>query len=284
MTLEDDSAAEPMHIAADRPRARAQDVPLAGEDRSDGRHEGRDGATGTDSSAPAADHDGAADAVLDNPVWSSLTGRHAHLAIGNDLVRKYPDDVSPFVGVKDWEHPDVWDALLEVFGHDAVVSISHADPLLPTGWSPVFSIDGVQLTETDRLAARPDQEAVELGPEDASEMLALVQRTEPGPFLPRTPELGRYVGIRRDGELIAMAGERLQPEGWTEISAVAVDPTHRRQGLASRLVLDVAFHIQQRGRRAFLHAAAANTGAIAAYERLGFALRRRLTFGAARTP
>ncbi|WP_344687707.1 GNAT family N-acetyltransferase, partial [Microbacterium aurantiacum] len=77
---------------------------------------------------------------------------------------------------------------------------------------------------------------------------------------------------------------RVRPEGWTEISAVATDPEYRGQGLASRLVLDVAFHMQERGDRALLHAAATNAGAIAVYERLGFALRRRTTFSAVRTP
>ena len=87
-------------------------------------------------------HVGSADApsdaehpVLDNPAWSSLTGAHRELAIGNEHVLRYPEDVSPFVGVRDWEHPDVWDAILDVFGHDAVVSVSHADPLLPAGWA-----------------------------------------------------------------------------------------------------------------------------------------------------
>jgi ribosomal protein S18 acetylase RimI-like enzyme len=231
-----------------------------------------------------ADAVDAADAVLDSPAWSSLTGRHRHLAEGNEHVLRYPEDVSPFVGVRDWEHPEVWDALLDLFGHDATVSISHADPLLPAGWAPVFSIPGVQLVQTDRLAPAPDAEAVELGAADSDDMLALAERTRPGPFLPRTHELGRYVGIRREGRLIAMAGERLQPDGWTEISAVAVDEEHRRQGLASRLVLDVAFHARQRGDRALLHASATNTTAISGYEKLGFALRRRLTFGAVRTP
>lgn len=231
--------------------------------------------------APAA---GAADGVLDNPAWSSLTGHHRHLAEGNEHVLRFPADVSPFVGVRDWQHPDVWEAILELFGHGAVVSVSHADPLLPEGWTPVFSIPGVQLVETERLAPRPDEEAVELGAADSADMLALVERTRPGPFLPRTHELGRYVGIRRGGALIAMAGERLHPAGWTEISAVAVDEGHRRQGLASRLVLDVAHRIRERGDRALLHASATNTSAIAGYEKLGFAVRRRLEFGAVRTP
>ena len=221
---------------------------------------------------------------LDNPAWSSLSGAHRCLAEGNEHVLRYPADVSPFVGVRDWEHPEVWDAILDVFGHGAEVSVSHAEPLLPEGWTPVFSIPGVQLVQTDRLVPRPEPEVVELGAADSAEMLALVERTRPGPFHRRTHEMGRYVGIRREGRLIAMAGERLHPAGWTEISAVAVDEQHRRQGLASRLVLDVAFHVQQRGDRALLHASAGNTAAIAGYEKLGFALRRRLTFGAVRTP
>ena len=260
MSLPDPSTPSPLHV--DGPSAHgAADVPSQG------------------SEAPSA-----SEAVLDSPAWSSLTGAHRDLAIGNEHVLRYPQDVSPFVGVRDWEHPDVWDAILDVFGHDAVVSVSHADPMLPEGWRPEFEIPGVQLVQTERLSPRPEPGAVELGAADSEEMLTLIALTRPGPFEARTHEMGRYVGIRRGGELIAMAGERLHPAGWTEISAVAVHPEHRRQGLASRLVLDVAFHIQGRGDRALMHASAANTSAIAGYEKLGFALRRRLTFGAVRTP
>lgn len=221
--------------------------------------------------------------VLDNPAWSALTGTHAHLAIGNDLVKHYPADVSPFVGVKDWQDPGVFDAVVDVFGHGAEVSVSHAEPDLPEGWEWTFRIPGVQLVQTERLHTDPEEQAVVLGAADVPDMLALIERNRPGPFEARTHELGRYIGIRRGGRLIAMAGERLHAQGWTEISAVAVDQDHRRQGLASRLVLDVAFHIQQRGDRAFLHTAAENTGAIATYEKLGFDLRRTLVFGAVRT-
>ena len=270
MPLPDTSPAAALHVRARDPE-NLTTAPSAAPS-------GTEAVTGTESAVDAGD------AVLDNPAWSSLSGHHRSLAEGNEHVLRYPEDVSPFVGVRDWGHPDVWDAILEVFGHGAEVSVSHADPLLPEGWTPVFSVPGVQLVQTSRLVPRPDEEAVELGAADSAEMNALVERTKPGPFRSRTHELGRYVGIRRDGELIAMAGERLHPAGWTEISAVAVDERHRRQGLASRLVLDIAFHIQQRGDRALMHASAANTSAIAGYEKLGFALRRRLEFGAVRTP
>ncbi|GAA4141442.1 GNAT family N-acetyltransferase [Leifsonia shinshuensis] len=222
--------------------------------------------------------------VLDNAAWHSLAGPHARFAIGGDLVRRYPAEVAPFVAVRTWDAPGVWDALSDLVGPGAEVGLTGYEGPLPEGWQYLGGGDGVQLVETSALRARPDDEAVELGADDAADMLAIVERNQPGPFRPRTYELGRYIGIHRAGRLVAMAGERLHPTGWTEISAVSVDSEHRRQGLASRLVLDVAFHIQQRGDRAMMHAAATNTGAISAYERLGFTLRRRNRFAAVRTP
>lgn len=223
-------------------------------------------------------------AVLDNPAWSSLAGPHASFAIGNDLVRQYLADVAPFVAVRTWDDPDVWHALADLVGPGADVGISATEELPPDDWQITGRGAGVQLVETSALITRPFDEAILLGAADVPEMLALVERNQPGPFRPRTHELGRYIGIRRDGKLIAMAGERLHPEGWTEISAVATDVEYRGQGLASRLVLDVAFHIQERGDRALMHAAATNIGAIAVYERLGFTLRQHTTFTFLRTP
>lgn len=224
------------------------------------------------------------DNVLDNPAWHALTGPHASFAIGDDVVRRYPADVAPFVAARTWDDPGVWQALVELVGPGQEIGISGADPDLPDGWEELGRGDGVQLVQTDALQPLPDDEAIELGTDDVPEMLALVERNQPGPFRPRTVELGRYIGIRRGGRLIAMAGERLHPQGWTEISAVSTDAEFRGQGIASRLVLDVAFHIQRRGDQALLHAAASNVGAIRVYERLGFALRRHTTFLAVRTP
>ena len=93
-----------------------------------------------------------------------------------------------------------------------------------------------------------------------------------------------YLGIRREGALVAMAGRRLRPPGWTEISAVCTDEAFRGRGLATRLVLAVAAGIRARGETPFMHAAASNTGAIRLYESLGFRLRRTATFLAVRVP
>jgi len=236
-----------------------------------------------DADRPAQDAAGA-ESVLDDAVWQSLSGAHAHLAEGTDLVRRYQTDVAPFVAVRSWDEPGVWDAIIDFVGYDADFPAPPESVALPAGWVRGEPFAGVQMVDTERLHGRPDDEAVELGRADVPEMLDLVARAKPGPFLPRTYELGRYVGIRRDGRLVAMAGERLRPTGWTEISAVATDERYRGQGLASRLVLDVVHHVHERGDRALLHAAASNTGAIRLYEGLGFRLRRPMAFGSVRTP
>jgi ribosomal protein S18 acetylase RimI-like enzyme len=134
------------------------------------------------------------------------------------------------------------------------------------------------------VRGQADAEAVPLGEADVPEMLDLVARTRPGPFRPRTVETGSYVGFRRGGELVAMAGERMSLPGWTEISAVCTDPGHRGQGLAGRLVRHVAAGIGARGDTPFLHAASANPGAIRLYESLGFTPRRPTVFRLATPP
>jgi predicted GNAT family acetyltransferase len=92
--------------------------------------------------------------------------------------------------------------------------------------------------------------------------------------------MGAYLGIRHEGALVAMAGQRLSPPGWTEVSAVCTDPAYRGRGLAARLVRAVAADVEARGRTPFLHATAANVDAIRLYERLGFTTRRSIIFAA----
>jgi predicted GNAT family acetyltransferase len=123
-----------------------------------------------------------------------------------------------------------------------------------------------------------DADVLELGPEDAVEMLDLADRTRPGPFQLRTPEVGRYVGIRIDGKLVAMAGERFHPPGFTEISAVCTDPDVRGQGLAQRVMGAVGAGIVARGETPILHVAGTNEGAVRLYQRMGFVIRRDIEF------
>ncbi|MEU9166624.1 GNAT family N-acetyltransferase [Streptomyces sp. NPDC048420] len=221
--------------------------------------------------------------VLDNPALASLTGPHAHFAEKRGRVLRYPLDVSPWVALPDDPDAGDWSDVAALVGPGAEVALAGFTGRVPDGWEITFHVDGVQFVD-DGLAATPDPEAVRLGPADVPEMLDLVARTQPGPFLPRTIEMGTYLGIRRDGRLVAMAGERLHPPGWTEISAVCTDDAVRGQGLATRLVHAVAHGIRERGETPFLHTGAGNTRAVRLYESLGFRLRRSTAFLAARVP
>lgn len=221
---------------------------------------------------------------LDNAVWASLTGpAHAALAVGGDLARRYPAEVSPFAALRDHRDPASWDALAGLLDPGEAIVLSAPDLEVPPDWRVVETIPGVQMAATPRLVdARDEGDAptTVLDPDaDTPAMLDLTRRTRPGPFLRRTATMGTYLGVRGpDGELAAMAGERLHPAGWTEISAVCTDPAHVGRGLASRLLRDVARGIRARGEVPFLHTGAQNTRAIRLYEHLGFELRTPTVF------
>jgi predicted GNAT family acetyltransferase len=128
-----------------------------------------------------------------------------------------------------------------------------------------------------KAAPPPDFAIVDLTEADAPQMLALATQTRPGPFFSRTHQLGDFVGVKIDGRLMAMAGERMKSEGFTEVSGVCTDPDCRGRGYAGALMRVVANRILARGETPFLHSYAHNTGAIALYETLGFVLRREMT-------
>lgn len=215
--------------------------------------------------------------ILDNPAWSALTGPQAALAERHGRSARFPADLSMFAALTDPTDPDAWHDLGTLLrsGGEALIAAPVVTP--PPGWTYLGGASGVQLVGAG-LTAGPDPEAVELTGADVPEIINLVERTKPGPFRKRTIELGRYLGIRRDGVLIAMAGERMRLPGYTEISAVCTDPAFRGAGLASRLIRAVAAGIQARGDVPILHAAAENTGAIGLYEHLGFVFRTNVEF------
>jgi ribosomal protein S18 acetylase RimI-like enzyme len=220
---------------------------------------------------------------LDNPVRSSLAGPHARFAERHGSVLRYPADVCPFLALPDDPGTSDWADAAELVGPSGLVLLAAVPVRPPAGWEVVALGEGVQMTG-DGVAGSADADAVPLGPADVPEMLDLAGRTKPGPFLPRTVEMGRYLGFRRGGALVAMAGERLHPAGWTEISAVCTDEAWRGRGLASRLVLAVVTGIRARGEIPFLHAVASNVSAIRLYKELGFQLRKSTTFSATRVP
>jgi len=215
-------------------------------------------------------------------VFASLSGAHARFAERHGSVLRYQVDVSPFLALPDEPDTADWSNAAVLVGAGGLLSLAAAQVPPPAEWEVLRDAKGVQLTG-ERLIVAADPEAVPLGAADVPEMLDLTSRAKPGPFLPRTVEMGTYLGIRRHGKLVAMAGERMRPAGWTEISAVCTDEDWRGQGLSTRLIRAVGAVIRARGDVPFLHAVDTNP-AIKLYEKLGFRHRRDVRFATARVP
>ncbi|MGF0316231.1 GNAT family N-acetyltransferase [Nocardia fluminea] len=211
---------------------------------------------------------------LDDPVRGSLRGAHRRFARWTGRIGRYEPEVARFVG-----HPVVfdeqdWADLGTVLGAGGSAGIRGSGHVVPAGWTVLAQFDTVQMDGAG-LRVGLDPELERLTAADVPEILELIARTEPGPYAPRTIEMGTYLGLRVEGRLVAMAGERLHPPGWTEISAVCTDAEFRGRGIASRLIRAVGAGIRARGETPFLHAVAHNTTAISLYETLGFTVRKK---------
>jgi ribosomal protein S18 acetylase RimI-like enzyme len=224
------------------------------------------------------------DADLDTPVWRSLSTTHARFAQGGERARRFDPEVAAFVALRDGS-PEAWLELADLVGPGEIVLLAGAAIEPPAGWTREGGGYGFQMVLGD-LAARPDvDETIErLTTSDVPQILALIELTQPGPFRPRTIELGNYYGVFKDGQLVAMAGERLQTPRYTEISAVCTHPSARGRGLAAALSHHVATGILDRRQTPILHVAEHNVNAKRVYERLGFADRARIEFVAVRSP
>lgn len=211
---------------------------------------------------------------LDRAVWTALTTRQAGLALSSGSVRRFAPAFSPFAASADGTAESLAGlADLVPRGGEVYLQGDAMEP--PSGFVLRRSAPTV-LMVAERIEGPAAEFALEvLAPADGPEMMALAHLTKPGPFAERTHELGRFVGVRRNGRLVAMAGERLKAGTFTEVSGVCTHPDHRGHGYAGGLMRDVARTILARGETPFLHSYADNLGAISLYEKLGFVVRSR---------
>ncbi|GAA4019470.1 GNAT family N-acetyltransferase [Deinococcus rubellus] len=219
---------------------------------------------------------------LDNPIWHALTGPQVEFALGGGPLRFFAPEVAPFTAFEERDEAALISALADPAAVPAQIVLfrPQLEPA-PAGWTLAYQSGVVQMvcpddSRLDDSGLAESASVVRLGPADLPEMLELVALAQPGPFGPRTPELGAYFGVREGGRLVALTGERLRLGGFTEVSAVCTHPDWRGRGLARRTVSRVARKAFSEQQTPFLHVIAGNVGAIRLYGSLGFVERARL--------
>lgn len=218
-------------------------------------------------------------APLDNPAWHALQTIQRYYAQGTDTVQRYMSNILPFMAynteaftglepLQPWINPA---------GED--IFIIGQLPALPQGWALDSELVCVQMVSARQPATpRHEEEVIRLTEEDREEMVDFVNEGQPGYFKEDTPSLGNYYGIRKEGKLVALAGQRMKLPGYTEVSAVITHPDYRGKGYAQLLTTVVARDIYANGDVPFLHVVSANASAIGIYKRAGFEIRRGISF------
>lgn len=221
--------------------------------------------------------------LLDNPFWSSLQTRHAHLALRADGMARYPAEYAPFLGVAEGGLA-ADDALSTLVAPGESVYLLGVTPQVPAGWSLVPLGPLAQMVCAAPLEVVDGPGFVLLDETHRADVLALTALVYPHFFRARTMEMGRYFGIYDGARLAAIIGERLGTEQHVEMSAICTHPDYLGRGLASRLTTFLTNDTLARGVTPFLHVSLANTRAKALYEHLGYRLRAELSFFALRRP
>jgi GNAT superfamily N-acetyltransferase len=211
---------------------------------------------------------------FDNIVWNALAGPHADHSTGTGEARRYAPGFSPIVGFADPERPNV-DALAPFCEPGEAFYCDGWSGAPPTGWRIDAEEVMLKMIFDAPMPANDDApEAIRLGPEHVAQVLELVALTHPGPFGPRTIELGEYFGCFENGRLVAMAGERMRAGSLREISGVCTLPDFQRRGLACRLMNKLIRREMERGETPCLHVMRDNRKAARLYEHMGFRLHR----------
>ncbi|MBV8388650.1 MAG: GNAT family N-acetyltransferase [Mucilaginibacter sp.] len=217
--------------------------------------------------------------VLDNPPWNALISGNQNLYYGNDHIRYFDRDVSPFVGFKENTKENFEELYHMVPEGRVFLFVAPVEDEIPAPWEVLNCIKGNQMIyEHGGAIGETTLELTPLSQEHVPQMLSLTKLTNPGPFAERTIDFGHYCGIFENGELAAMAGQRLHAFNYAEVSAVCTHPDHTGKGYARQLLIHQINRIRSAGEIPYLHVRSDNDRAIKVYESLGFVTRCNVWF------
>jgi predicted GNAT family acetyltransferase len=210
---------------------------------------------------------------LDNTIWNALNSGNKSIAIGSEKAKYFSKDVSPFVSVEEPTNSN-FEELYNLLPVGYFLFPSIVERTFPQPWKTVGVVKILQMVcETPIREVDKDVAILPLSDEHIPQMLALTKLTNPGPFAERTIEFGHYRGIFDGDRLIAMAGQRMNPEPYAEISAVCTHPDYLGNGYAAKLLMYHVDRIKTLGQIPYLNVIIENTRAIALYKSLGFVTR-----------
>ena len=210
---------------------------------------------------------------LDNHLWNALNGPLAAESRAVGRVRLLAPDIGNVAAVEE---------ISSASSRDLASAIPLGSEILAIAPMPLAICDELELLQVKpvlqmvatRLAtSRQSISTSKLGVADFSKMLTLVEIARPGPLAPRAMQLGEFRGIFDGDELVALAGERLRLDGYTEVATVCTHPDYRGRGYAKAVVAAVAQQIAETGSVPFLGVDDSNVPAIRLYEQLGFTHR-----------
>jgi GNAT superfamily N-acetyltransferase len=214
---------------------------------------------------------------LDNPAWYSLTETHKHFALGNEEIKRYPENIAPFVAFHS-DKKNILNQLDKWMNPGESFFIIGDLPALPSNFIIENSLVCTQMLCTENISLTTTSEIEKLDEADDEQMISLINLVLPGYYKPGTRLMGDYFGIRHNGELVAMTGERMCMDGLAEISAVVTHPDFTGRGYAQQLVAHTSNKNLAAGIIPFLHTGERNERAIKIYTHLGFKQRRIITF------
>lgn len=217
--------------------------------------------------------------LLDNPVWEALSSKQSHFNTGNEILKYFPADIAPFIAIQRWD--EKWLKILsdQIPSQRSFSILTAQKPVLPPSLEISFTTPLYQMyCPLLKPVADPGIIIHRLTDDDIPKMLELTAITKPGPFYKRTIDFGNYIGIFDNGKLVAMAGDRLSINGYTEISAICTHPDHLGKRYASYLITHACERIIQDGNTPFLHVRTDNLRAIEGYKKMGFTIRADIYF------
>jgi ribosomal protein S18 acetylase RimI-like enzyme len=216
------------------------------------------------------------DYQLDNPVWYSLVESHCDFSLNYDNLKCYHPDYCPFGGFE--ENKDISKSIDDYAKKTSNFFIVGGKPKLPISLEMKKELICSQMVIHDKINLNIHEEITALNNTHEVDLFELVNLVQPGYFKMKTASLGDYFGIYKDGELVAVAGERMKMNNYTEVSAIVTHPLHIGQGYAKQLITHTVNNIFTQNKMPYLHVVESNINAIALYEKLGFVQRRKISF------